>query len=118
MNPRLGFRPRILAGAILVLASAVPVSAQVDPLLFIKKDPKCTVPASRRNGAAKRGLCRRHVAPDAAERSDEPGDGCHVARDQPLLRPFHLPEECGESGVADQHWRDQRQHRQFLPAAL
>ena len=45
MNPRLGFRPRILAGAILVLASAVPVSAQVDPLLFIKKDPKCTVPA-------------------------------------------------------------------------
>ena len=38
MNPRLGFRPRSLA-AIMVLASAVPVSAQVDPLLFLKTAP-------------------------------------------------------------------------------
>ncbi len=30
----------------MVLASAVPVSAQVDPLLFIKKDPKCTAIAA------------------------------------------------------------------------
>ena len=36
MNPWLGFRPRSLAAAIMVLATAVPVSAQVDPLLFLK----------------------------------------------------------------------------------
>jgi hypothetical protein len=39
MNPPLGFRPRILAAAVLVLAAAAPVSAQVDPLLFLKTAP-------------------------------------------------------------------------------
>ena len=39
MNPRLGFRPRILAAAALVVAAAAPVSAQVDPLLFLKTAP-------------------------------------------------------------------------------
>ena len=39
MNPRLGFRPRSLAAAMLVLAAAAPVSAQVDPLLFLKTAP-------------------------------------------------------------------------------
>ena len=39
MNPRLGFRPRALAAAILVMAAAAPVAAQVDPLLFLKTAP-------------------------------------------------------------------------------
>ena len=39
MSPWLGFRPRILAAAALVLAAAAPVSAQVDPLLFLKTAP-------------------------------------------------------------------------------
>src|SRR5436190_16720518 len=39
MNPRLGFRPRVLAAAILMIAAAAPVSAQVDPLLFLKTAP-------------------------------------------------------------------------------
>ena len=39
MNPRLGFSPRVLAAAVLVVAAAVPVSAQVDPLLFLKTAP-------------------------------------------------------------------------------
>ena len=39
MNPRMGFRPRVLAAAALVVAAAAPVSAQVDPLLFLKTAP-------------------------------------------------------------------------------
>jgi hypothetical protein len=39
MNPRMGFRPRALAAVALVVAAAAPVSAQVDPLLFLKTAP-------------------------------------------------------------------------------
>ena len=39
MNPRLGFRTRIVVAAVLVVAAAVPVSAQVDPLQFLKTAP-------------------------------------------------------------------------------
>ena len=81
MNPRLGFRPRILAAAVLVVAAAVPVSAQVDPLLFLKTAPPNVI-----------------LVVDTAHRMQrsaptEPGDRRHVARDQPLLRSVHLHEE-------------------------
>ena len=39
MHPRMGFRQRVLAAGALVLAAAAPVSAQVDPLLFLKTAP-------------------------------------------------------------------------------
>ncbi len=81
MNPRLGFRPRILAAAVLVVAAAVPVSAQVDPLLFLKTAPPNVISSSIRRSRMQRS------APT------EPGDRCHVARDQPLLRSVHLHEE-------------------------